>query len=477
MLASNERDATNRTPPKSHNDSFSVKSIQSSAKKAINSLAYAGGMIPFNLDKLEKPSVASTSSANAPSYHGPMGNNAELMQSKIEHLERERVELTLQLHMKDEKDRDRKFRLEQMEYKLRAAEQEQSRASATALEYRDQLYRLQSEKDDVNLELNRLQKELQNTNRCEAMDVWKKMTATARELKRIEEEYNNVCNDRNALQDEHKHLIEEVEQLRSNLKAKDAELEELRGQSAEQQAQDRKHIAELLQRCDATKHSLQEVCEQRLVTETSYISTISQLEQDKIDLQVKLHERAAIAAPVFPTISLDPTIAGAITDSELARSYEKALVELKEKLFESEKSRRALHNQVQDLKGHVRVFIRCRPFLASDTTEAHGGGGQQSVVTLHQDRSTITLSNPSNASSASSNRANSHLFSFDHTFGGDSTQEDIFQEVSGLVQSALDGFRVCVFSYGQTGSGKVTRRSLHSRSLSLTHCWLFRPTL
>jgi kinesin family protein C1 len=29
------------------------------------------------------------------------------------------------------------------------------------------------------------------------------------------------------------------------------------------------------------------------------------------------------------------------------------------------------------------------------------------------------------------------------------------QEVSGVVQSALDGYDVCVFSYGQTGSGKT----------------------
>ena len=34
-------------------------------------------------------------------------------------------------------------------------------------------------------------------------------------------------------------------------------------------------------------------------------------------------------------------------------------------------------------------------------------------------------------------------------------QQDVYEDVSALVTSVLDGFNVCIFAYGQTGSGKT----------------------
>lgn len=40
-------------------------------------------------------------------------------------------------------------------------------------------------------------------------------------------------------------------------------------------------------------------------------------------------------------------------------------------------------------------------------------------------------------------------------FRSDTSQQDVFDEITQLVQSALDGYKVCIFAYGQTGSGKT----------------------
>lgn len=48
-----------------------------------------------------------------------------------------------------------------------------------------------------------------------------------------------------------------------------------------------------------------------------------------------------------------------------------------------------------------------------------------------------------------------HSFNFERVFDQTTTQEDIFFELSQLIQSSLDGYNVCIFAYGQTGSGKT----------------------
>lgn len=126
--------------------------------------------------------------------------------------------------------------------------------------------------------------------------------------------------------------------------------------------------------------------------------------------------------------------------------------ELHEKLRREETLRRKLHNQVQELKGNIRVFCRVRPPLEIDESEQ---SARISIPDEETDSKEIEVLGPDERSSLGTITTKTYPFSFDRVFGPTSQNQHVFEEISQLIQSALDGYNVCIFCYGQTGSGKT----------------------
>lgn len=120
------------------------------------------------------------------------------------------------------------------------------------------------------------------------------------------------------------------------------------------------------------------------------------------------------------------------------------VAEQEEQLNVSEQDRRALHNSLQELKGNIRVFCRLRPLLPAENAP------QRPFLMLPDERTVEVLRTDSEAQ-----RETVLTFSFDRVFPGVASQAAVYDEVSQLVQSALDGYHVCIFAYGQTGAGKT----------------------
>ncbi|KAJ1907680.1 kinesin-like nuclear fusion protein [Tieghemiomyces parasiticus] len=140
---------------------------------------------------------------------------------------------------------------------------------------------------------------------------------------------------------------------------------------------------------------------------------------------------------------------------------------LEAKIREEETVRRKLHNTIQELKGNIRVFCRIRPVLPSDLGDpgtslpsAHATDDLTHHINYLDNqppgqRHELELIQTTDSASGGKATTKQHPFSFDRIFPPASSQGAVFEEISQLVQSALDGYPVCIFAYGQTGSGKT----------------------
>ncbi|EEY66312.1 kinesin-like protein [Phytophthora infestans T30-4] len=141
------------------------------------------------------------------------------------------------------------------------------------------------------------------------------------------------------------------------------------------------------------------------------------------------------------------------------RQFQERAAFFEQRVFDAEAVRRSLHNKVMELKGNIRVFCRVRPVLQNELASSRG----EEIFAFpdyRSERRQIELSaNPKSHVGYGQNGSRSvvkkYNFDFDLVFDSNCSQQDVFLEVSALIQSALDGYNVCIFAYGQTGSGKT----------------------
>ncbi|XP_059460416.1 kinesin-like protein KIN-14R isoform X1 [Corylus avellana] len=116
--------------------------------------------------------------------------------------------------------------------------------------------------------------------------------------------------------------------------------------------------------------------------------------------------------------------------------------DLKLKFSEEQAKRKMLYNQIQEAKGNIRVFCRCRP-LRKDEISA----GNATIIDFEaaKDGELGILTGGSTKK----------IFRFDRVYTPKDDQVDVFADASPMVASVLDGFNVCIFAFGQTGTGKT----------------------
>ncbi|XP_078422553.1 kinesin-like protein KIFC1 isoform X3 [Cetorhinus maximus] len=235
----------------------------------------------------------------------------------------------------------------------------------------------------------------------------------------------------------------QIKELQSNLKTmelllkdREVELEKCRDENTAMQG-----VLEVQEtEVERLTAQVKELKNSRSVLQSNYqtLSTLAEDTENKLKLkEMELSQKLAYVEEQHSTIT----------------SLREVIVDREERLHHTEQERRRLHNTVQELKGNIRVICRVRPVLDSEKEDS---SEIEHVQFSASDEKVIALTK----------REESHIgrdrkdevkydFSFDRVFQPLAKQKDVFEDISQLVQSALDGYNVCIFAYGQTGSGKT----------------------
>ncbi|OMP04518.1 hypothetical protein COLO4_09555 [Corchorus olitorius] len=196
--------------------------------------------------------------------------------------------------------------------------------------------------------------------------------------------------------------------------------------------------------------------QQQVQSLTSEVSKYKELATNSSELEGKcvsqsnqiqiLHDQLAVAEKKLQMSDMSAleTRVEFENQKKLILELQNRLEDAEFKLIEGEKLRKKLHNTILELKGNIRVFCRVRPQLPDDSSSNQGQVVSYPTSMEYLGRGIDMAQN-----------GQKHSFTFDKVFMPDASQEEVFVEISQLVQSALDGYKVCIFAYGQTGSGKT----------------------
>nr|AAG13460.1 kinesin-like calmodulin binding protein [Zea mays] len=125
---------------------------------------------------------------------------------------------------------------------------------------------------------------------------------------------------------------------------------------------------------------------------------------------------------------------------EILKRQGAQLVELENLYKQEQVLRKRYYNTIEDMKGKIRVFCRLRPLSDKELSF------EEKNIVCSPDE--FTISHP-----WKDEKSKQHIY--DRVFDANTSQEEVFEDTKYLVQSAVDGYNVCIFAYGQTGSGKT----------------------
>ncbi|XAR62064.1 Minus-end-directed kinesin ATPase [Bertholletia excelsa] len=169
---------------------------------------------------------------------------------------------------------------------------------------------------------------------------------------------------------------------------------------------------------------------------TYWIAAINEL---KRNIKIMKEEHFQLSLEAHKSASAVPELNKMVTAVQVLVAQ---CNDLKLKYREEQVKRKQLYNQIQEAKGNIRVFCRCRPL---NKEEALAGCAMVVDFSAAKDGDLGVITGG----------LTKKTYKFDRVYMPKDDQVDVFADASPMVVSVLDGYNVCIFAYGQTGTGKT----------------------
>ncbi|KAJ4884477.1 P-loop containing nucleoside triphosphate hydrolases superfamily protein [Raphanus sativus] len=315
----------------------------------------------------------------------------------------------------------------------------------------EDMAKLSKENDQFNLEVSALRKELDKTKKayeqqCLQMQSQTTLATTGLEsrLKELEQERKEANTAKTSLEEkvnELEKMGKEAHTAKEALEEKLKELQEMEKETKSVNTSLEGKIQELednlvnwknkVKEMDEVSESKQQSWSQKEVSYRRFIDYQSQT-LEELRLYSSSIKQEILKVQENYTEQFSQLGNKLIELSNAAENYHAVLTE-----------NRKLFNELQELKGNIRVFCRVRPFLP-------GQGAPDTVVEYIGEDGELVVTNPTRPG-----KDGLRKFRFNKVYSPAANQAEVFTDIKPLVRSVLDGFNVCIFAYGQTGSGKT----------------------
>merc|ERR1719361_2210051 len=279
---------------------------------------------------------------------------------------------------------------------------------------------------DMSLQVQQIEAEFEEREQ----ELLTKLREAEEDVDRLTEQANNRVHELEARQEELVTELSAKQQMFSDVEARLQRMEAEMRIAKDGWEREKESLQSRLTLAESRDERIMNACKTMFTEFQSVRTTLDSIRSEKVEMVEKMND-------FFPNIQQILTKAFGFNQklvSEVTGKYKREM-SLRRKYF----------NQLQELRGNIRVFCRVRPLLQFELNKGYRG-----CVTFPEEGQLIV-----HQADKKSDDIIEHFFEFDQVYTPDTNQERACEDTSEYIQSVMDGYNVSIFAYGQTGSGKT----------------------